>query len=196
VLYLTAISIAHQFEGLGRTDLALQYFGEALRYDPHDYAAAAGMARLAETVSDQRDWWRRAFDSVDLTQTVEAGLGLPTRVMSRHGTFFAFEALANWIEAGFGLGDMDTVVEAVGAALHLQSDIGVNVAMECLRRGQPQAAKRCLDLVLGAEPQNAQALVVRSEACVRLGLIDQARQDAERATRCVGRGTVPDPGAI
>ncbi len=180
VLYLTAIALAHVFEGQGRADLARPYFVEALRYDPNDYAATAGLARVALGLDAQRAGWRQAFGSVGLTHPILEGLGLPTKVLSRHGTFFAMEALSNWISAAFELGRLDEVVEAVRASMHVQGDVGVQVASELLRRGHAEEAKQCLDILLMADPGNRKALTARSDVNRMQGHVAAARADAEQ----------------
>jgi tetratricopeptide (TPR) repeat protein len=177
VLYLTAIGLAHLFEGQGRTEQAEVYFKEALGYDPHDYAANAGLARLATDTAVAAGLWRTAHAGVGLTHPLFAETGLPTKVLSSQGTLFAMESLVRWLAALFEEGRADEAVAAIEQAGHLQGSIGIETAGVLHRQGHVFHALRCLTSVIEADPGCGEAYRARSQVYRQQGLTAQAEAD-------------------
>ncbi len=183
LLALAATALAHIHEQAGRTGQAAAYYHEILRYDPTDYSANSGLARLASTPAIAREHWRVAPDHVGRRHQVDLPPLLHLPGLAKGGTSFLEEAAVRWAESAVATEAYEQLADAI-VYLSPSSPETVCQAIEFLmNKGKTELAKCCLDREIATWPTRGEVLRLRGDLAFDAGKYAAAQADYDAAER-------------
>jgi tetratricopeptide (TPR) repeat protein len=145
-------ALAHAYEAEGKSDLARVYFDDVLAIDPDDYAANAGMARLAAAPDGARPHWRRAARSIGPTLPVHQPSPLAMKGVGKLNTAFQVEAALNWLMTAMQANDPDDVLAALELNAPYFGSLIPQVAERLWQAGHLTQCRKAIEIGLQVIP--------------------------------------------
>jgi tetratricopeptide (TPR) repeat protein len=186
VLTMATTALAHASEREGKTVQAAIYFNEVLTYDPTDYSANAGLARLAETGAEARRYWQAAGAHVGTTICVKLPHRLNWPGIGDEGTNFAVEAAMGLARSARQDGDWEALMQVMPTLCRFDAYVGPATVAWLLERGHIDLAVRVADLNLSLWPDIVAAWRLRGDLNFDQGRYAEALADHEQADRMKG----------
>jgi hypothetical protein len=132
-------AVGHGYEKQGQKALAAVYYGMVLGWQPDDYAANTGLARLATTAEGALPYWPPAL--------LPCPLGMPG-IGATNSTHYRFDAAANWLRSELAGGDPDGALAALAICAPFDVQMAPIVADHLFARGQAAQALEAVDIGL------------------------------------------------
>ncbi|MBC7544242.1 MAG: glycosyltransferase [Candidatus Sericytochromatia bacterium] len=187
VLGMAATALAHAHEQAGKPVQAAIYYNEMLAYDPHDYSAHCGLARLEATGETARRHWQAAHANIGKTLCVK----LPNRLnwpgIGEQGTNFAVEAAYHLARTGMADRDWDALMQAMPTLVQFDHEVAPPVITWLTEQGLTDLAGRCADLHVAFWSELADAWHLRGDIAFDQGRYAAASADHARGDAIVGR---------
>ena len=179
LMALAATVLGHVREHTGQAASARMAYAEAFRYDPRDYSANTGLARLAADPETARHHWRTATDHIGTRLVV----GLPSLLslpgIPIGGTQFVLASAVEWARLTRKSHLFSEMVEATSYLSPFAEDAGRLAARSLLENGLEDLARLCLEMEIANWPQNLKARQLQDDL---LAGRPQAGADATRPT--------------
>jgi tetratricopeptide (TPR) repeat protein len=167
-LCTTTTALAHAYEAKGNKTQARFYFQAVLDLDPQDYAANAGLARLADDPAEACQWWRQAAHGVDRTLPIHLPNPIGMNGTGEFSTEFRTEAVVRWLQVALNTQRMDEVQAAVTTGSAQDDRLAHWVAERLIQLGHLRPALEVLEIGLRDWPDQRPLQDAREQVLAQL----------------------------